>query len=95
MADSAPPLTAAHLGKVTNGVFDVVFALALALEAKGLLPRSEIADLLAGVIRGATVQEGGHTVRVEIAELMLQALSTPIAGADARSRLKVIDGGVE
>jgi hypothetical protein len=69
-----------------------VFAFTLAMERKGLLTRSEVAEALRYVIKDVAAQEG-VTARTVVAELMLQAFDAPAAGADARSRLRVIDGG--
>ncbi len=90
---SGATFDAEQLGQVLNGMLDVMFGFAIALERKGLLPRCEIVEVLGQVIRQATEQEGAPTKRTAIVELMLQALHRPIAGADARSRLQVLDGG--
>jgi hypothetical protein len=81
--------------KVINSVLDIIWGFSLALEAKGLLTRSEIADVLALVIADATKYEGGRSDRIIVAELMLRgftALPPMPGGAPMRALFRVIDG---
>jgi hypothetical protein len=81
------------LGPVITGALDVLLAFSIALERRGLLTRAEIADTLRTVKDQVEAQEGGRTRRSAVAEWMLPVFDAPIAGADARSRFQVIDGG--
>jgi hypothetical protein len=85
-------IAAAELGAFAGGMLDVLFAFTLALERKGLLDRAEIVDTLTQVKRQVEAQEGAATKRSAVAELMLQALDMPVAGAQARARLRLVDG---
>jgi hypothetical protein len=82
------------LGLVVNGVFDVVFAFARALEQRGLLDRREIAGLLTEAKAQIEAQQG-PSVRTILCDLMIQAFAMPQVGEDARSRLRVLDGGTD
>ncbi len=92
-----------EMGAFVLGCLDVVFAFSLALERNGLLDRREIADVLTRVAEQSAAQQGSTTSRAAVAQAMLTAFQTPIPtgqarglkahGADARSRLRVIDGG--
>lgn len=85
-------IDAGQLGEFISGLFDVMFAFSLALERAGLLDRAEIVDMLRHVQEQVTAQQG-PSPRTLIADLMLKAFDVPHVGADARSRLRVIDGG--
>src|SRR5208282_112347 len=61
------------------------------LERKGLLDRAGIVDTLRQVKDQVEAQEGAATQRSAVAELMLQALDMPVAGAQARARLRLVD----
>jgi hypothetical protein len=80
-------------GHFLLGCLDVVFAFSLALEKKGLLDRSEIVDTLTQVRDQSLAQEGRRTARTAVAEVMLQAFAMPVAGDQARGRLRVLEGG--
>jgi hypothetical protein len=58
-----------------------------------LLERFEIVKTLQSVKTDAERQQGGPCKRTLIAEMMLAAFGAPMAGAQARSRLRVINGG--
>jgi hypothetical protein len=82
------------LGPIITGVLDVLLAFSIALERRGLLTRAEIADTLRTVKDQVEAQEGDRpTRRTAVADWLLPVFDAPIAGADARSRLHVIDGG--
>jgi hypothetical protein len=80
------------LAPVVLGVFDVTFAFAKALEVKGLLSRQEIAAMPSVVKEQAEEQAGGPTPRSKLAEILLPAVTLPIAGAQARARFRVVEG---
>jgi hypothetical protein len=81
-----------EIGAVIGGVLDVIFAFAITLERAGLLDRSAIADTLTKVKEQTAAQKGPSSARGTVAELMLQALKLPVAGEQARTRLRVIAG---
>ena len=62
-------------------------------ERADMIERSEITTTLQCVKLNAERQEGGPNKRTLICELMLAALAVPEAGAEARTRLRVIAGG--
>ncbi len=80
-------------GLMLNGVLDVLFALAMTLERKELMSRSELAAMLRFVESQATAAQGGRTKRTLIAEIMIEAFEMPIAGDQVRAGWQVIDGG--
>jgi len=84
-----------ELGKIVNGVFDVVYAFALALDAKGIISRAEIGGILRQVVAAAERQEGGPTARTALAELTQKAFDAPLAGAQARAQLRLVEGDEE
>ena len=84
-------IAAAELGAFASGMLDVLFAFTIALERKGLLDRAGIVDTLRQVKDQVEAQEGAATQRSAVAELMLQALDMPVAGAQARARLRLVD----
>jgi len=84
-------IAADELGAFAGGMLDVLFAFSLALERKGLLDRSEIVDVLRQVKDQVAAQEGTSIKRGAVAELMLQALDTPVAGTQARARLRIVE----
>jgi hypothetical protein len=90
VSDRVPP---DEIGHFVLGCLDVVFAFSLALEKKGLLDRAEIVDALTQVKEQSLAQEGRRTARTAVAEIMVQALRLPVAGDQARARLRVLDGG--
>jgi hypothetical protein len=79
------------IGAFLTGMLDVVFAFSLALERKGLLSRGEIVDTLTQVKAQVEAQDGVSSKRGAVAGLMLQAFARPVAGAQARSRLRLVD----
>lgn len=81
-----------ELGEIINGILDVLLAFSLALEARGVLSRAEIAAML-GAIRQQAEAQQGPSKRTLIAELMQAVFDLPQGGADARSRLRLVDGG--
>ena len=81
------------VGPLITGVFDVLFAFAVAIERKGLLERREIAATLRTVKEQVEAQQGGPTKRSTLAEWLLPAFEAPAAGEQARLRFSVIDGG--
>jgi hypothetical protein len=86
-------IAAVDLGAFASGMLDVLFAFSLALERKGLLDRAEIVEILRQVTAQVEAQEGTPTKRGAVAELMLQAFDMPVAGEQARARLRLVDGG--
>jgi hypothetical protein len=92
MSDWVPP---DEIGYFVLGCLDVVFAFSLALEKKGLLDRSEIVDALTQVREQSLAQEGRKTSRTAVAEVMLQAFAMPVAGEQARARLRVVEGSLD
>jgi hypothetical protein len=88
VSDWVPP---DEIGYFVVGCLDVLFAFSLALEKKGLLDRSEIVDALTQVRDQSLAQEGRRTARTAVAEVMLQAFSLPVAGDQARARLRLVD----
>jgi hypothetical protein len=78
------------IGSLIHGVIDIFSAVSFALEERGVLQRSEIADALR-LIKGDPAP-GARTNRTVIAEVMLEYLEAPIAGEQARARFKVVDG---
>jgi hypothetical protein len=85
-------ISADDVGAFLTGMLDVVFGFSLALERKGMLSRAEIVDTLTRVKDQVEAQEGESTKRGAVAELMLQAFAMPAAGAQARARLRLVDG---
>ena len=84
-------IPAVDLGAFAGGMLDVLFAFTIALERKGLLDRAELVDVLRQVKDQVAAQEGTSTKRGAVAELMLQAFDMPVAGDQARSRLRLVD----
>jgi cell division protein FtsB len=84
------------LSAFLSGFLDVLFAFSIVLERRGVLTREEIAAALGEVQRQIAEQEGRQEpARAKVADLMRQAFSLPLAGAQARARLRLIDGGAE
>jgi hypothetical protein len=81
-----------QLGAFASGMCDVLFAFAVVLERRGLLSRADIADTLTEVQAQIAAQEGSQPGRGVVVELMRQAFALPIAGDQARARLRVIEG---
>jgi hypothetical protein len=81
----------AEMGNFVLGCLDVVFAFSLALERRGLLQRAEIVEMLEQVQSQAAAQPGGPTTRTEVARLIREAFDMPVAGAQARARLRLVD----
>jgi hypothetical protein len=88
VSDWVPP---DEIGHFVVGCLDVLFAFSLALEKKGLLDRAEIVDALTQVKEQSLAQEGRRTARTAVAEVMLQAFAMPVAGNQARARLRLVD----
>ena len=84
-------IAATELGAFASGMLDVLFAFTIALERKGLLDRAAIVDTLRQVKDQVEAQEGAATQRSTVAQLMLRALDMPVAGAQARARLRLVD----
>ena len=81
------------IGPFMVGVVDIVFALALALEAKGLLARTEIVALLDDIEAQQLAQEGRSTARGAVVHLLRHAFAMPTAGEQVRALFRVIAGG--
>jgi hypothetical protein len=81
-------VTLGDLGAVVSGIFDVIFAFTIALERKRVLERGEIVD----VLKQVAAQEAAPTARAALADLMLKAFDTPVAGDQARARLRLVLG---
>jgi hypothetical protein len=86
------PLVGENEAKLFSGMLDVLFAFARCLELKGALTRGEIADLLETARGDIERQEGGASARTFVVDRMIEAFRMPVAGADARSRLRIVDG---
>jgi hypothetical protein len=73
-----------------NALLDVNFALVRMLEAKGLVERAAVAQLLAAMCEQLAAQNA-DPARIRIIELMAEAFARPLAGTEARSRLKLVE----
>ena len=77
-----------------QGTLDVVFAFAVTLERKGLLSRSDLAEMLSTAQEQQAERDRAlHPARAGVIELMRQAFDMPVAGEQARARFRVIEGG--
>jgi hypothetical protein len=81
--------------KLFSGILDVLFAFARCLEIRDVLTRAEIAELLETARADILRQEGAENARTFVVDRMIEAFRMPVAGSDARSRLRVVDDGPE
>lgn len=87
-------ITSDELGAFVSGALDVIFALTIVLERRGLLTRAEIVDTLAEVQDQIAGQDGPQRLaRGTVVELMRKAFNLPMAGDQVRARWEVINGG--
>lgn len=83
--------------EVISGMADCIFAFGQLLANKGLLDRSELAAAFSEAVKSGTAQQEGFGGNVEsrilMASILAGVFSAPLAGEQARSRLRVVDGG--
>ena len=83
----------ALLAAIVQGFFDVVAALAHALERRGVVRRAEIAEVLREMAERAKSNDDAIGTRSLLVNWMADYLELPNAGADARSRFQIFEGG--
>jgi hypothetical protein len=83
----------ALLAAIVQGFFDVVAALAHALERRGVVRRAEIAEVLREMAERAKSNDDAIGTRSLLVNWMADYLDLPNAGADARSRFQIFEGG--
>ena len=83
----------ALLAAIVQGLFDVIAALAHALERRGVVRRAEIAEVLREMAERAESNDDAIGTRSLLVNWMADYLELPNAGADARSRFQIFEGG--
>jgi hypothetical protein len=88
MADDVTVIFGAQISGLLAGVEEAKAS----IEGLRLLERAEIAAMLRQIQSDISKQEGKpDTARAMVAALMEQAFDLPVAGAQARARLRVVD----